>query len=91
MAYIEFEYRTPHLMWLISLFDVDRLLTPPPSFLGGVARTLWLIAYLVCSPSGFVECEPPNNRLSKFVGTMTWSDEQFSIDNEKIVLRVSSM
>ena len=41
--------------------------------------------------TGYVECEPPNNRLHKFVGTLTWNNEQYSIDNDKVLLRVSGM
>ena len=37
---------------------------------------------------GYVEAEKPNNRLHKFVGTLTYNDQQYSLDNEKIVLRV---
>ena len=39
--------------------------------------------------SGYIECEPPNNRLNKFVGTLTWNEKKYSLDNEKILLRVS--
>ena len=43
---------------------------------------------LSSSIPGMVKCEPPNNRLHKFVGTLTWSGEEYSLDNEKLVLRV---
>jgi len=36
---------------------------------------------------GEVICEPPNNILSKFEGALTWKDETYSLDNEKILLR----
>ena len=39
--------------------------------------------------TGEVICEPPNNRLHKFVGRMEWNGESYSLDNDKIVLRVS--
>ena len=39
---------------------------------------------------GYVECEPPNNRLHKFEGVMEWQNQQYPIDNEKILLRVSA-
>jgi hypothetical protein len=47
--------------------------------------------------SGEVDCEPPNNRLHKFVGVMKMNveeqledaGEQHSIDNDKILLRVN--
>lgn len=37
--------------------------------------------------SGLIECEPPNIRLHKFVGTLHWNDNDYSLDNDKIVLR----
>ncbi|XP_035292180.1 probable phospholipid-transporting ATPase IM [Anguilla anguilla] len=36
---------------------------------------------------GEVRCEPPNNRLDKFTGTLTFKDHKYSLDNEKILLR----
>ncbi|KAJ8380655.1 hypothetical protein SKAU_G00014330 [Synaphobranchus kaupii] len=36
---------------------------------------------------GEVRCEPPNNRLDKFTGTLTFKDQKYSLDNEKILLR----
>ena len=46
---------------------------------------------------GRVECEPPNNRLHKFVGTISMNEDgqpdgpekEYSLDNDKILLRVS--
>ena len=48
---------------------------------------------------GEVDCEPPNNRLHKFVGVLKMKDEgqledvgeakQHSLDNDKILLRVN--
>uniref|UniRef100_A0A8C1QL77 Phospholipid-transporting ATPase n=1 Tax=Cyprinus carpio TaxID=7962 RepID=A0A8C1QL77_CYPCA len=37
--------------------------------------------------SGEVRCEPPNNRLDKFTGTLTMRGETFALDNERILLR----
>uniref|UniRef100_A0A673GTU4 Phospholipid-transporting ATPase n=1 Tax=Sinocyclocheilus rhinocerous TaxID=307959 RepID=A0A673GTU4_9TELE len=37
--------------------------------------------------SGEVRCEPPNNRLDKFTGTLTLRGETFALDNERILLR----
>lgn len=34
-----------------------------------------------------IRCEAPNNNLSKFEGTMTWHNQKYSLDNEKILLR----
>ena len=36
---------------------------------------------------GEIICEPPNNRLSKFEGVLTFQGEKHSLDNDKIVLR----
>ncbi|XP_059845434.1 phospholipid-transporting ATPase ID-like [Hypanus sabinus] len=36
---------------------------------------------------GEVRCETPNNRLDKFRGTLTYKDNKYSLDNEKIILR----
>ena len=41
--------------------------------------------YLLCL--GVIECEPPNNRLHKFVGTLHWNNQDYPIDNDKIILR----
>uniref|UniRef100_A0A8C7UNJ9 Phospholipid-transporting ATPase n=1 Tax=Oncorhynchus mykiss TaxID=8022 RepID=A0A8C7UNJ9_ONCMY len=37
--------------------------------------------------NGEVRCEPPNNRLDKFTGTLTLKEEMYSLDNEKVLLR----
>uniref|UniRef100_A0A8C2KYK6 Phospholipid-transporting ATPase n=1 Tax=Cyprinus carpio TaxID=7962 RepID=A0A8C2KYK6_CYPCA len=37
--------------------------------------------------SGEVICEPPNNKLDKFTGTLCWKDNKYSLDNEKMLLR----
>ncbi|XP_014866919.1 PREDICTED: phospholipid-transporting ATPase ID-like isoform X1 [Poecilia mexicana] len=36
---------------------------------------------------GEVICEPPNNKLDKFTGTLHWRDNKYSLDNEKLLLR----
>ena len=41
--------------------------------------------YFWCT--GLIECEPPNNRLHKFVGTLHWNDKDYALDNDKIILR----
>jgi len=53
-----------------------------------------LVARSVCGSgascrflAGEVVCEPPNNNLSKFEGALTWRDETYSLDNDKILLR----
>uniref|UniRef100_A0A3Q2TU48 Phospholipid-transporting ATPase n=1 Tax=Fundulus heteroclitus TaxID=8078 RepID=A0A3Q2TU48_FUNHE len=34
-----------------------------------------------------VRCEPPNNRLDRFIGTLTYGGQKYPLDNEKILLR----
>lgn len=36
---------------------------------------------------GEIICEPPNNLLNKFEGTLMWKNQRFSLDNEKVLLR----
>uniref|UniRef100_A0A7N8YPW2 Phospholipid-transporting ATPase n=1 Tax=Mastacembelus armatus TaxID=205130 RepID=A0A7N8YPW2_9TELE len=36
---------------------------------------------------GEVRCEPPNNRLDRFTGTLTYTGQKYALDNEKILLR----
>ncbi|XP_056272175.1 probable phospholipid-transporting ATPase IM [Pseudoliparis swirei] len=36
---------------------------------------------------GEVICEPPNNKLDKFIGTLCWRDIKHPLDNEKMLLR----
>ena len=36
---------------------------------------------------GEIVCEPPNNNLNKFDGVLTWNGKQYSLDNDKILLR----
>ncbi|KAM6902301.1 phospholipid-transporting ATPase ID-like [Xenentodon cancila] len=37
--------------------------------------------------SGEVRCEPPNNRLDKFKGTLTMNGRDHGLDNDKVLLR----
>ncbi|XP_031685480.1 phospholipid-transporting ATPase ID [Oncorhynchus kisutch] len=37
--------------------------------------------------NGEVRCEPPNNRLDRFTGTLTNAGQKYSLDNNKILLR----
>lgn len=41
---------------------------------------------LLCS-AGEVICEPPNNKLDTFSGTLCWRDNKYPLDNEKMLLR----
>ncbi|CAG9566196.1 unnamed protein product [Danaus chrysippus] len=36
---------------------------------------------------GEIVCETPNNLLNKFEGTLSWREQHFSLDNDKILLR----
>lgn len=36
---------------------------------------------------GEIICEPPNNLLNKFEGTLIWKDKRYPLDNDKILLR----
>lgn len=42
-----------------------------------------LMKYLI----GEIVCEPPNNNLTKFEGTLYIKGESFSLDNDKMLLR----
>lgn len=37
--------------------------------------------------NGEIVCEPPNNLLNKFEGTLIWKNQRFPLDNEKVLLR----
>lgn len=37
--------------------------------------------------NGEIVCEPPNNILNRFDGTLIWNNQRYSIDNDKILLR----
>nr|XP_061811459.1 phospholipid-transporting ATPase ID-like [Nerophis lumbriciformis] len=37
--------------------------------------------------NGEVHCEPPNNRLDRFTGTLAFAGQKYALDNEKILLR----
>ncbi|KAK2911066.1 hypothetical protein QQF64_026704 [Cirrhinus molitorella] len=37
--------------------------------------------------NGEVCCEPPNNRLDRFTGTLTFDTQKYSLDNERVLLR----
>uniref|UniRef100_A0A3P9CGV0 Phospholipid-transporting ATPase n=1 Tax=Maylandia zebra TaxID=106582 RepID=A0A3P9CGV0_9CICH len=37
--------------------------------------------------NGEVRCEPPNNRLDKFKGTLTLNGERYALNNDKVLLR----
>ncbi|XP_058824499.1 phospholipid-transporting ATPase ID isoform X4 [Topomyia yanbarensis] len=37
--------------------------------------------------NGEIVCEPPNNLLNKFDGTLSWKNQRYPLDNDKILLR----
>ncbi|KAJ4925775.1 hypothetical protein JOQ06_007963 [Pogonophryne albipinna] len=37
--------------------------------------------------NALIECEEPNNRLDKFIGTMTWEEERLPLDLDNMLLR----
>lgn len=37
--------------------------------------------------SGEVICEPPNNKLDKFSGTLYWKENKFPLSNQNMLLR----
>ncbi|CAK6954741.1 phospholipid-transporting ATPase ID-like [Scomber scombrus] len=37
--------------------------------------------------NGEVRCEPPNNRLDKYKGTLTLNEQMYALDNDKVLLR----
>uniref|UniRef100_A0A671MIV0 Phospholipid-transporting ATPase n=1 Tax=Sinocyclocheilus anshuiensis TaxID=1608454 RepID=A0A671MIV0_9TELE len=43
--------------------------------------------YGLCYIETEVICEPPNNKLDKFTGTLYWKDNKYPLDNEKMLLR----
>lgn len=42
---------------------------------------------LISEFDGEIVCEMPNNLLNKFEGQLTWRNKQYSLDNDKILLR----
>ncbi len=41
----------------------------------------------VCVCSGEVVCEPPNNKLDRFCGTLYWKDCKYPLSNQNMLLR----
>ncbi|XP_066274027.1 phospholipid-transporting ATPase ID-like [Branchiostoma lanceolatum] len=37
--------------------------------------------------NGHITCEPPNNKLDKYEGTLEWNGEKYSLCNDQIMLR----
>uniref|UniRef100_A0A3B3ZU39 Phospholipid-transporting ATPase n=1 Tax=Periophthalmus magnuspinnatus TaxID=409849 RepID=A0A3B3ZU39_9GOBI len=45
------------------------------------------LCYIETSELDEVICEPPNNKLDKFTGTLFWRNHKYPLDNEKMLLR----
>lgn len=45
------------------------------------------VGQLLLCASGEVICEPPNNKLDKFTGSLHWKNNKYPLDNEKMLLR----
>lgn len=45
------------------------------------------VGLLLLCASGEVICEPPNNKLDKFTGSLHWRNNKHPLDNEKLLLR----
>uniref|UniRef100_A0A6I8RAI8 Phospholipid-transporting ATPase n=1 Tax=Xenopus tropicalis TaxID=8364 RepID=A0A6I8RAI8_XENTR len=65
-------FRETNLKFKMSLEITDKLLQKEEQLAGF---------------DGLVECEEPNNRLDKFVGTLFWRGNSFGLDADKILLR----
>lgn len=37
--------------------------------------------------NGEIVCEPPNNILNKYDGTLIWNNQRYALDNDKLLLR----
>uniref|UniRef100_A0A3Q1HA55 Phospholipid-transporting ATPase n=1 Tax=Anabas testudineus TaxID=64144 RepID=A0A3Q1HA55_ANATE len=45
------------------------------------------LGFLVLTMSHWLRCEPPNNRLDKFKGSLTLDGQTYALDNDKVLLR----
>uniref|UniRef100_A0A6I8NR39 Phospholipid-transporting ATPase n=1 Tax=Ornithorhynchus anatinus TaxID=9258 RepID=A0A6I8NR39_ORNAN len=68
--------------------DVLLLSSSEPHSLAYI-ETAELDGFLSCHflSTGEVRCEPPNNKLDKFTGTLIHKEEKHALDNEKMLLR----
>nr|XP_014434979.2 probable phospholipid-transporting ATPase IM [Pelodiscus sinensis] len=77
----------PHGLCYIETAELDgetnlkvRQALPVTSELGADMRKL-------AEFDGVVVCEPPNNKLDKFIGVLFWKNNRYSLNNEKMLLR----
>lgn len=52
-----------------------------------VTSSLYDNVDLLCAFDGTIECDPPNNNLSKFDGNLHYGDASYLINNDNILLR----
>lgn len=48
---------------------------------------IFLILLALCVSAGEVVCEPPNNKLDRFCGTLYWKDCKYPLNNQNMLLR----
>lgn len=46
-----------------------------------------LAPFLLSLPAGEVRCEPPNNKLDKFSGILTYLGDNYFLDHDRLLLR----
>jgi len=76
----------PHGLCYIETAELDgetnmkvRQAIPVTSELGDISR--------LAKFDGEVVCEPPNNKLDRFSGTLYWKDSKFPLSNQNMLLR----
>ncbi|XP_060057456.1 phospholipid-transporting ATPase ID isoform X5 [Erinaceus europaeus] len=76
----------PHGLCYIETAELDgetnmkvRQAIPVTSELGHISK--------LAKFDGEVICEPPNNKLDKFSGTLYWKDSKFALSNQNMLLR----
>ena len=83
---------SPFFLCWLNLFPLLCSDTPPAGE-NVATRSQGLLARCCfqLSVAGEIFCEPPNNRLHKFRGRLDWNEKSYSLDNDKIALRVSHL
>ncbi|XP_078530991.1 phospholipid-transporting ATPase IC isoform X2 [Lissotriton helveticus] len=71
-----------NLKFKMSLEVTDRLLKEDGDAGGSIKEEKNLADF-----DGVVECEEPNNRLDRFIGTLIWKNRSYGLDADKILLR----
>uniref|UniRef100_A0A9J8DES2 Phospholipid-transporting ATPase n=1 Tax=Cyprinus carpio carpio TaxID=630221 RepID=A0A9J8DES2_CYPCA len=81
------EFVTADLLLLSSSEPLNLIYIETAELDGLVSNRFIKYSISILYISGEVRCEPPNNRLDKFTGTLTMRGETFALDNERILLR----